>query len=239
MVEKYKLARKNRIKAEMTDRQNRSKFAETMENVKAQKTRTLLNMTVDDWVPKTKLGKMVKAGEIKDLDEIFDKNLPVLEPLIADYFIDSIQEKVIDTKKTSYVRMSGRKYGFRASVLIGDGNKFLGIGTAKDVDKWNAVRKAARKARLNIIRIKKGCGSWQCVCGAEHTVPKVVSGKCASVTVTLIPAPKGVGLVAANAIRPVFEFVGIKDVWSKTSGSTATTLNFIKATLDALSKTYN
>jgi len=175
---------------------------------------------------------------IKDLDEIFDKNLKIMEPLIIDHFIDDLKEKIVDVKKTSYVRRSGRKYNFRCVVLVGDGRKFVGVGTGKDKDKWQAVRKAARQARLNIIRVKKGCGSWQCNCGTEHSLPTTVEGKCSSVKIKLMPASRGVGLVVADSIKPVFEFVGIKDVWSKTFGSTRTTINFIKATIDALNKTY-
>lgn len=246
MVEKYKLARKDKTRRFAKDgegseegkkRRMRDKDLADAE-YKVRKAKSLTGDSVEDWVPKTKLGKMVKSGEIKSLDEILDKNMKILEPLIVDYFIGEIQEKVVDTKKTSYVRMSGRKYSFRATVLIGDGNKYLGLGTAKDKDKWNAVKKAARKARVDVIRIKKGCGSWQCTCGTEHSVPFTVEGKCGSVKSELKSAPRGVGLVVAKSIRPIFEFVGIKDVWSKGKGNTATSLNFLKATVDALKRTY-
>jgi len=235
MVDRYKMARKRKI--EESKRKPREKGAKPREE-RVKKTRTLLGETIEDWVPKSKLGKKVVAGEVQSLDDIFDKNLSILEPLIVDHFISELKEKIIDTKKTSYVRMSGRKYSFRCSVLVGDGSKFLGIGTAKDTDKWNAVRKAARKARLSMVRVSKGCGSWQCACGTEHSVPITVEGKCGSVRVKIMPAPQGVGLVVADSIKPVFEFAGVKDVWGKSFGSTSTTLNFVKAAIEALSKTH-
>jgi small subunit ribosomal protein S5 len=241
VVERYKLARKSRFRNNGQEEDKEKKMENIKEEIKevvSRPKKTLINETVDDWTPSTALGKRVKAGEIKTLDEIFDNNLEILEPLIIDYFVDDLKEKIVESKKTSYVRRSGRKYNFRCSVLVGDGNKFVGLGTGKDKDKWNSVRKAARKARLNLIRVKKGCGSWQCPCGTEHSLPFLVSGKCSSVKVNLRPAPKGVGLVVADNIKPVFEFVDLKDVWSKTEGSTSTTLNFIKATINALAKTY-
>jgi small subunit ribosomal protein S5 len=182
MVEKYKLARKDKTKRFAREGESdKEKTTREIQDFKVKKTRNIIGEYVDDWVPKTKLGKMVKDGEIKSLDEIFDKNLKILEPLIVDYFIGEVKEKIVETKKTSYVRMSGRKYNFRCTVLIGDGNKYLGLGIAKDKDKWNASRKAARNARLNMVRIKKGCGSWQCTCGTEHSLPFKVEGKCGSV----------------------------------------------------------
>jgi len=189
-----------------------------------------------NWVPKTSLGKKVKNGEITSIDEIFEKNISILEPEIVDYLVE-MQEEIIDIKKTSRVVRAGRKFAFRTSVLIGNKNGLVGLGTAKDTDKWPAIDKAKRKARLNLVRIKRGCGSWECPCNDQHSVPFKVEGKCASVRVTLIPAPKGIGLVAGDNIKKVLEFAGIQDVWSNTSGATKTTINFAIAAIDALSKT--
>ncbi|MFH1240528.1 MAG: 30S ribosomal protein S5 [Candidatus Diapherotrites archaeon] len=188
------------------------------------------------WVAKTKLGKMVQNEEIKSLDEVFAKNMKILEPEIVDTLL-SLEEEMVDFKKTSRVVRAGRKFSFRVTMLVGDKNKYVGYGTAKDVERFPAMRKAVRKAKLNLVEVKKGCGSWECTCGAEHSVPFEVEGKCASVHVRLIPAPKGVGLVAGDNIKKVLEMAGLKDVWTKTSGNTRTKLNFVIAAVDALSKT--
>ncbi len=191
---------------------------------------------LEEWVPRTELGKEVLSGKVKSLAEILESNRTILEPQIADY-LENMEEKMIDVQKTTRVVRAGRKFSFRVSVLVGNKNGIVGIGTAKDKEKWPAARKAGRNARLNLVLVKRGCGSWQCPCNDPHSVPFRVEGKNASVRVTLLPAPKGIGLVAGDNIKTVFEMAGIRDVWSKTRGATDTTLNFARATIDALKNT--
>ena len=105
------------------------------------------------------------------------------------------------------------------------------------LEKIETVRKATKKAKLNLVRVRSGCGSWECSCGTGHSVPFKVSGKNASVKVTFLPAPKGTGLVAGDAVKDVLSFAGITDVWTKVKGATDTRLNFVKAAINALGKT--
>ncbi len=190
-----------------------------------------------EWVPGTEIGKLVKNGEITSLEELFDKNFVIMEPEIVDFLIPEIMEKLVAFKKTSKVRRAGRMFAFRASVLIGDGNQFIGLGTASGKERWPAIRKATKKAKLNLIRVRKGCGSWQCTCGTGHSVPFKTEGKSSSIRIELLPAPKGTGLVVGDNIKDVLRYVGIQDVWSKSRGSTSTTLDFVSATVNALSNT--
>jgi small subunit ribosomal protein S5 len=190
-----------------------------------------------EWIPKTLLGKKVKSGEISSINQVIESKLPLLEPEIIDYLLPDLKEKMVEFKKTTKVRRAGRQFSFRATVLVGDENEFVGVGTGKHKEKWPAVRKATRRAKLNLVKVRKGCGSWECTCGTGHSIPFKVNGKSSSVRIELIPAPKGTGLVVGDNIKDVFNFVGIKDVWSKTRGSTSTKLNFIRATINALSKT--
>ena len=190
-----------------------------------------------EWIPKTTLGKKVKSGEISSIKEAIESKLAYLEPEITDYLMPDLEEKMVDFKKTTKVRRAGRQFSFRATVIIGDKNEYIGIGTGKHKEKWPAIRKATRRAKLNLISVRKGCGSWECTCGTGHSIPFRVNGRNGAVKIELMPAPKGTGLVVGNHIKTVFEFVGIKDVWSKTRGSTSTKLNFIRATINALSKT--
>lgn len=190
-----------------------------------------------EWIPKTILGKKVKSGEIGTMKEAMESKLPLIEPQIIDYLMPDLEEKMVDFKKTTKVRRSGRQFSFRATVIIGDKNEYIGIGTGKHKEKWPAIRKATRKAKLNLVKVRKGCGSWECTCGTGHSIPFKVTGKEGAVKITIIPAPKGTGLVVGNNIKDVFNFVGIKDVWSRTIGATDTKLNFIRATINALSQT--
>ncbi|MAG21985.1 MAG: 30S ribosomal protein S5 [Candidatus Diapherotrites archaeon] len=188
------------------------------------------------WIPKTRLGKKVKAGEITSIEEIFKENTPVQEPEIIDILLN-LEETVVDVKKTTRVVRAGRKFSFRVAVLVGNKNGVIGLGTAKDAEKWPAVKKAARKAKLNLVQIARSCGSWECTCSIQHSVPFRVSGKNAAARITLLPAPRGVGLVVGDNIKDVLRFAGVSDVWCKVTGATSTKLNFIRATIDALSKT--
>ena len=86
----------------------------------------------------------------------------------------------------------------------------------------------------NLIKVRRGCGDWGCVCGKQHTVPFKVTGNTGSVDVTLIPAPAGVGLAVGNVGKTILGLAGIKDVWSSASGQTQTTVNFAFAVFDAL-----
>ena len=193
--------------------------------------------TLKDWVPKTELGRLVLNGKIKSLRGLLLSNKRILEPEIVEYLEPDLESVVVDVRKTARVVRAGRKFSFRATVLIGNRNGVIGLGTAKDKEKWPAVRKATKNAKLNLVLVQRGCGSWECACNEPHSVPFKVSGKCASVKVTLMPAPKGTGLVVGNVIKPVLELAGIKDVWSKTSGNTSIKLNFVSACIDALRKT--
>ena len=144
---------------------------------------------------------------------------------------------MIEFRKTTRVVRAGRKFSFRVSVLVGNKNGLVWIGTAKDNEKWPAVEMASRKAKLNLTRIRRGCGSWECPCGTGHSVPFKVTGKNASVRITFLPAPKGTGLVAGDGAKDVLKFAGVQDVWTKVKGATDTRLNFVKAAIDALGKT--
>lgn len=192
---------------------------------------------IENWIPKTSLGKKVKNGEIASLDQIWDSGQRVLEPEIVDVLLPGLMEKTVEFKKTARVIRSGRVFSYRATVLIGNQNGFVGVGIASDRERSAAAQKASSQARLNLVRVYRGCGSWECVCGTRHSLPFKVGGQCGSVRVQIIPAPKGVGLVVGNEVKDVYAFAGVSDVWTKTQGHTATQLNFIRATINALAKT--
>ncbi|RLG83749.1 MAG: 30S ribosomal protein S5 [Thermoprotei archaeon] len=190
------------------------------------------------WVPRTKVGRLVREGKITSLREIFDRNLPLLEPEIVDYLLPDLVYERIDVNLVQKVTDAGRISRFRVVVVVGNGDGFVGIGSGKARQYLVALQKAIRNAKLNITPVRRGCGSWECACGEPHSVPFVVPGKAGSVRIILKPAPKGTGLVAGDVAKKVLSMAGIKDVWTQTFGETRTTYNFAMAVLNALKNTY-
>jgi small subunit ribosomal protein S5 len=188
----------------------------------------------DEWVPKTRLGKLVADGQITTMEDALKSRLPLREPQIVDRLLSGLEDEVLDINMVQRMTDSGRRVKFRATVIVGNGDGYVGIGQGKDVQVGSAIKKAINEAKLNIKYVKRGCGSWECACGKEHTVPFEATGKVGSVSITLIPAPRGLGIAAGNTAKKVLEKAGIKDVWTQTFGTTRTTLNFAKATFKAL-----
>ncbi|MFH1322591.1 MAG: 30S ribosomal protein S5 [Methanobacteriota archaeon] len=190
-----------------------------------------------EWAPQTRLGKLVKEGQVTTMSEALESGLPIRESKIVDALIPEIRDEVLDINMVQRMTDSGRRVKFRATVIVGNGDGFIGIGEGKDVQVGIAIRKAIDTAKMNIKGIKRGCGSWECGCGLGHTVPFTVKGKVGSVTVELKPAPRGLGLASGGTARKVLEMAGIKDVWARATGETRTTLNYARATYDALIRT--
>jgi len=99
-----------------------------------------------------------------------------------------------------------------------------------------AIREAIYIAKINLIPVRRGY--WGNKIGQPHTVPCKVTGKCGSVTVRLVPAPRGAGIVAAPVPKKLLQMAGVEDVYTQSRGCTRTLGNFVKATFFALSKTY-
>jgi small subunit ribosomal protein S5 len=203
------------------------------------------------WVPKTKLGKDVKEGRIKDIDYVLEGKHKILEDKIVDSLItlksdlNSVGQskgkfgggKRRAWRQTQKKTKEGNVPTFSAFAIVGDENGHVGIGEGKAKETLPARDKAVRKAKLNLIKIHRGCGSFDCSCSEKHSLPMKVEGKCGSVRVVLIPAPQGTGLAAADELKKVLRLAGIKDVYTKTFGIQRTTFNLAKACIDALRKT--
>jgi len=201
------------------------------------------------WKPKSRLGKQVKAGEVNDMASILDKGAKIMEAEITDALIP---ELVIDLllvgqskgkfgggsrrifRQTQKKTKEGNKPKFSTVAAVGNQDGFVGIGYGKSKETVPAREKAIRNAKMNLIKLKRGCGSWQCGCQETHSIPYQVQGKCGSVVITLMPAPKGTGLRIEKECAKILKLAGIQDVWSKTRGKTRTKLNLITACLQAL-----
>ncbi|MFA5394877.1 MAG: 30S ribosomal protein S5 [Methanomicrobiales archaeon] len=188
----------------------------------------------EEWIPITGLGKQVAAGEFTSLKEVLEIGRPIKESGIVDYFLPDLEDEVLDINMVQRMTDSGRRVKFRAVVVVGNRNGYIGYGQAKDAQVGNAIKKAISNAKINIIAVKRGCGSWECGCGEGHSIPMRVEGKASSVTITLIPAPQGIGLVTGDIGKKVLELAGVTDIWTSSFGQTRTTINFAKATFEAL-----
>lgn len=189
------------------------------------------------WVPKTRLGKMVEKGEIKTMAEALRTRLPLREPEIVDILLPDLEDEVLDVNMVQRMTDSGRRVRFAITTVVGNSNGYVGLGKAKGKEVGPAIRKAIDNAKLNIIEVRRGCGSWECGCGAPHSLPFEVSGKEGSVRVTFKPAPRGIALAVGDVAKPVLKLAGIKDAWAFTKGHTKTTANYAQAAFEALKKT--
>lgn len=202
-----------------------------------------------EWVPKTALGKEVLEGRYEDLRDILKNGLIILEPEIIDYLVPNLKNEIIyiggspgkgggirrtATKRTARMHKSGRRFKLTAMVIVGDENGIVGLGKASSKEHRIAIEKATTQAKLNVIRIRKGCGSWECSCDEDHSIPFKTEAKCGSVNVILLPAPKGVGIVANESVKKLLMLAGIKDIWVKTLGQTRTRINLLEAVFQAL-----
>ena len=193
---------------------------------------------LDEWIPRTRLGKMVKEGEVTSIDEVFVSGLRISESEIVDTLLPDLQEEVIDINLVQKQTDAGEKSRFKAIVAVGNRDGYIGLGSGKARMVRAAIEKASTNARLNVVPVKRGCGSWQCGCGKNHSVPFQVEGRTGGVRVVIIPGPRGLGPVASEVAKTILGLAGVKDLWTRSYGSTRTVPSFAYAVFDALKKTY-
>ncbi len=201
------------------------------------------------WVPRTQLGKRVVGGEFKTIDDVLRSGEIILEPEIVDYLVPDLKNEVIyaggspgkgggirrtATKRTVRMHKSGRRFKLTAVTVIGNEDGVVGIAKASAKEHRNALEKSLEQAKTKLIRVRRGCGSWECGCGGQHSIPFKTTTTVGSVEVTLYPAPKGVGIVASTAAKKMLRLAGIKDIWVKTRGKTRTRGNLAFAVFEAL-----
>jgi len=230
---------------------NRGRTQENRSRFKRKSPEEIRDETLSSWDPKTKLGKDVKNGKIKNIDEILNSGKKILEEQIVDSLI-KVQTDLISIgqskgkfgggkrrawRQTQRKTKEGNVPSFSTMCVIGDEEGHIGIGSGRAKETLPAKDKALRQAKLNIIQIKRTCAGFDCACSEPHSIPFKVTGKSGSVEITLIPAPQGTGLVVANELKKILKLAGIKDVYSRTSGKKRTTFNLAKACMDALRKT--
>merc|ERR550525_1075142 len=176
----------------------------------------------EEWVPVTKLGRLVKNKQIK-LEEVYLWACPIKEAQIIEEFLpnDVLQDEVLEIKPVQKQTNAGQRTRFRATVVVGDHNGHVGhvgLGQKASKEVATAIRGAITAAKLRVIPVRRGY--WGRTRGDPHTIPCQLSGRCGSVLIKLIPAARGCGIVAGTTTRKLLEKSGIRDVFTKSTGST-------------------
>eukprot|EP01061_Rhynchopus_euleeides_P004655 TRINITY_DN138_c0_g1_i1.p2 TRINITY_DN138_c0_g1~~TRINITY_DN138_c0_g1_i1.p2 ORF type:complete len:255 (+),score=98.41 TRINITY_DN138_c0_g1_i1:132-896(+) len=193
----------------------------------------------EEWNPITKLGRLVKEGRVKSLEEIYLHSLPIKEHQIVDTFYPKdkpLKDEVMKIMPVQKQTSAGQRTRFKAFIVVGDSDGHIGLGVKCSKEVATAIRSAIILAKLSLIPIRRGY--WGTKLGKPHTVPCKVTGKCGSVRVRLIPAPKGTGLVGSPVSKRLLSLAGVDDCFTCSIGATKTMGNFVKAVFAALGKTY-
>lgn len=205
---------------------------------------------LEAWKPVTELGHKVKRGEVVSLDQIFEMGEVIKEAQIVDVLHPDLHNDLLLIgqakgkfgggkrrifRQTQKKTREGNTIKFTTCAVVGNKNGYVGIALGKSKETVPARDKAIAKAKLNLIKIRRGCGAWEGSADV-NSIPFAVQGKCGSTIVTLFPAPKGTGLCIEKECAKILEAAGIQDIWSKTEGQTKTKVNLVFACIDALKK---
>jgi small subunit ribosomal protein S5 len=214
-------------------------------------TKPEIKIDVESWTPKTSVGKKVKSGEITKIDTILDQGIPILEEQIVDVLMPNLQNELLMIgqskgkfgggsrrifKQTQKKTPEGNKPSFACMAVVGNSDGYVGVGYGKSKDTVPAREKAVRNAKLALFKIRRGAGSWEDATSEPHSIPWTVEGKCGSVRMVLIPAPKGKGLIVEQECAKILKLAGIENIYSRTFGQTRSKANVIIACIDALKK---
>ncbi len=139
---------------------------------------------------------------------------------------DEFSEIVLDVRRVTRVTAGGKRFRFRATVIIGDGRGRVGVGISKGLDVQQAVQKARSQAKKDVIVVPLN----------GRTITHEVEAKFSAAHIRLKPAKPGHGLIAGGASRAVLSLAGVKDIAAKTLGRTPNKLTNALATVEALKK---
>jgi small subunit ribosomal protein S5 len=135
-----------------------------------------------------------------------------------------LKERVVAINRVSKVVKGGKRFKFAVLVVIGDGDRYVGVGIGKAKEISEAVRKGIDKASKDLVELKR----------MGDTLPHPIQGEFGAARVLLKPAPAGTGVIAGGVVRAIMELGGVKDVVTKVVGRTSNAINVAWATLEAL-----
>ena len=137
---------------------------------------------------------------------------------------EDFNEQTLDMRRVARVMAGGKRFSFRATLVIGDGRGHVGVGIGKGIDVQQSLAKAKRDAQKNMITVPLN----------KRTIPHEVEAKFSAARIRLKPAKEGNGLIAGGAVRAVLTLAGIKDITAKILGRTPNKLTNAMATIEAL-----
>jgi small subunit ribosomal protein S2e len=182
----------------------------------------------------------VKGGQITTLEQIYLHSIPIKEYQIVDTCVlnagGKLEDEVMQIMPTQKQTTAGQRTRFKCYVVVGDKMGHVGLGWKSAAEVATAIRGGIIAAKLNTVPIRRGF--WGSRMGKPHTIPAKLNGKCGSVRVRLIPAPRGTNIVAAPASKRILEMAGLDDCYTSSRGATRTKGNFLKATFFAVVKSY-
>ena len=188
-------------------------------------------------MPCTKLGRLVRDGKIRSMEQVFLFSLPIKEYQITDLFMkDTLKDEVMQIMPVQKQTSAGQRTRFKCVVAVGDYNGHIGMGTKCAKEVATAIRGGINAAKCAVVPVRRGY--WGAKIGQPHTVPIKLTGKCGSVRIRLVPAARGTGIVASPTSKKVLQMAGISDCYTASQGHTKTKGNFARAAFDALSHSY-
>ena len=193
----------------------------------------------EEWIPCTNLGRLVKSEYVKSLEEIYYHSIPIKESnrrFLIQEIPNALKEECMKIKSVQKQTKAGQRTRFKAVVVVGDENGHIGVGSKVAKEVQIAMKGAVMAAKINLVPVRRGY--WGNKIGNPHTIPTKITGKCGSVRLRFIPAPRGTGIVGAPPTKKILGFAGVSDIFSQSRGNTDTMENFVRAVYDALDKTY-
>merc|ERR1711977_131763 len=162
-----------------------------------------------EWVSVTKLGRLVKDNKIDSIEDIYLHSLPIKEYQIVDQFFSpgTLKDEVMKIHPVQKMTSAGQRNRFVCYVLVGDAAGHIGLGQKCAKEVATAIRGGIIDAKMRLVPVRRGY--WGNRIGLPHTVPMKVHGKCGSIHVRLIPAPRGSNVIGSPTLKKMLAFAGI------------------------------